>query len=190
MVAGFGLAAAGLLAWAVLEPAVGVFFNSTVSLPTGLYVVRDVPVEVGDVVAICPDEETSALALARGYMGAGNCPFGTAPAGKALAAGHGDTVRVTRTGVWIGDHLLPNSAPLRTDRHGYGLPVLRGVYGLESGEVWLYSGHDARSFDSRYFGPVRVSQIRGKVIPIWVRGQAYDPARDVPPGRNTTPKKP
>jgi len=33
--------------------------------------------------------------------------------------------------------------------------------------VWLLSGHDPRSFDSRYFGGVPVTNIQGVARPIW-----------------------
>jgi len=180
MVAGFFVATAGLLFWAFGEMPAVLFFNSTASLPTGLYVVRDISAEVGDIIAVCLGEEASALALARGYLGAGDCLFGTAPAGKAWAAGSGDTVTVTTAGVWIGAQLLPHSRPLETDRNGYLLPAVYGKVVLGPGEVWLYSGYDERSFDSRYFGPVHVSQIRGKVTPLWVRQKAYNPLLDLP----------
>ena len=184
MIAGIGVAVAGVLLWVVVEPVSFLFFNSTPSLPTGLYIVRDVPTQVGDVVAVCLGEEASALSLSRGYVGVGDCRFGTAPAGKAWAAGSGDTVRVTVTGVWIGSYRLPRSVPLETDRHGYRLPVAHGEHVLGPEEVWLYSGFDARSFDSRYFGPVHFSQIRGKVTPVWIRREMYDPRLDLPPHDN------
>jgi type IV secretory pathway protease TraF len=34
--------------------------------------------------------------------------------------------------------------------------------------VWLLSGHDPRSFDSRYFGAVPAASIQGIARPIWV----------------------
>jgi type IV secretory pathway protease TraF len=36
------------------------------------------------------------------------------------------------------------------------------------GQVWLLSGHDSRSFDSRYFGPVPVANVQGVARPVWV----------------------
>jgi conjugative transfer signal peptidase TraF len=180
MAAGVLGATSGILLWLTLQPTVGLFFNGTVSLPMGIYHVRDGPVRVGDVVATCLNEEASALALARGYLGEGNCSHGTGPVGKVLAAIAGDTVTVTSAGVWIGAHQLPNSVPLERDRHGYSLPEIRGSFILRAGEAWLYSGYDPRSFDSRYFGPVSASAIRGRAVPLWIWQESYDARRDLP----------
>jgi type IV secretory pathway protease TraF len=37
-----------------------------------------------------------------------------------------------------------------------------------SGDIWVLSGHDPRSFDSRYFGPVPVANVQGEARPLWV----------------------
>jgi type IV secretory pathway protease TraF len=43
-----------------------------------------------------------------------------------------------------------------------------GTYRVESGQLWLLSGHDPRSFDSRYFGPISVSSVQAVARPVWV----------------------
>lgn len=179
MALGIALSVGGVLLWMVARAGFGLFFNGTVSLPMGIYQLRDTPLEVGDVVVSCLGEEASALALARSYLGDGDCPHGTAPVGKVLAAVAGDTVSVARSGVRVRGRLLPNSAPLRRDSHGFTLPDARGTYILKAGEAWLYSGYDGRSFDSRYFGPVEVSKIRGEASPLWIWQSPYDPRADL-----------
>jgi type IV secretory pathway protease TraF len=42
------------------------------------------------------------------------------------------------------------------------------VYHVPADTVRLLSGHDPRSFDSRYFGAVPVASIQGIAHPIWV----------------------
>ena len=45
----------------------------------------------------------------------------------------------------------------------------RGAYPVAPKEVWLLSGHDPRSFDSRYFGPVpEAKSVQGIARPVWV----------------------
>ncbi len=59
------------------------------------------------------------------------------------------------------------------ERDGEGRPVPRvepGSYVLRPGEVWLHSGRDRRSLDSRVFGPLEMSLIRGVLEPLWVVG--------------------
>lgn len=179
MIAGVAAAAVGVMLWGAIRPEVGLFFNGTVSLPLGFYHLRDTPVQVGDVVVACLGKEASALALARAYVSEGDCSYGTAPVGKILAATEGDTVAVTKDGVWLAGRLLPNSTPLGTDSDGYSLPDGRGRYVLNAGEAWLYSGYHARSFDSRYYGPVPMRDIRGRAVPLWVWPGPYDARRDL-----------
>jgi type IV secretory pathway protease TraF len=47
-------------------------------------------------------------------------------------------------------------------------PVPAGFHSVRTGEVWLLSVHHPRSFDSRYFGAVPVTNIQGVARPIWV----------------------
>jgi len=41
-----------------------------------------------------------------------------------------------------------------------------GEYVVEPGSLWLLSGYSVSSFDSRYFGPVPVSHVRAKAVPL------------------------
>ena len=41
-----------------------------------------------------------------------------------------------------------------------------GKYVVESGTVWVASSLSPRSFDSRYFGPVQMNQVRERVRPL------------------------
>ncbi len=47
-------------------------------------------------------------------------------------------------------------------------PFPSGTYQVRPGQLWLLSGHDPRSFDSRYFGPVPVANVQGVARPVWV----------------------
>jgi type IV secretory pathway protease TraF len=64
---------------------------------------------------------------------------------------------------------IADSAPLYSDSAGCPLQsVSVGVYHVPAGAVWLLSGHDPRSFDSRYFGAVPAVSIQGVAHPVWV----------------------
>ena len=53
------------------------------------------------------------------------------------------------------------------DRGGRELaPYRRGPRRLEAGEIWLHSPYEVRSWDSRYFGPVPISNIKYHVAPL------------------------
>jgi conjugative transfer signal peptidase TraF len=195
MVAGSTLALVGLLALPMLlfgPPPLSI--NVSGSLPVGLYWTGSLPepgnapgetisggrgrnlgFEVGMIVSACLPPQAATSALERGYLPEGTCPSGAAPVGKFIAALPGDTVDVTDSGSFVNGALLPNSAPLLRDSKGRAMPRLRGRIVLAEGTAWLYSGHSPRSFDSRYYGPVPLSGVRGQLFPLLTRGEAYRP---------------
>jgi type IV secretory pathway protease TraF len=64
---------------------------------------------------------------------------------------------------------VADTAQLDEDSDGRPLrPIPAGVYSVPAGAVWLLSGHDPRSFDSRYFGAVPTANIQGIARPVWV----------------------
>ena len=150
------LASGGLLlAVALVAHLAGVRINYTRSLPRGLYVATTFdPSEAqpGELVAACPSER--AAEAVRAYLPRGSCPGGVIELAKFLAATPGDTVVLDSAGVWVGGDLLPNSAPLFTDRSGRPLSPRVGRHVLGPGEYWLFSNRVATSIDSRYVGPV------------------------------------
>jgi type IV secretory pathway protease TraF len=57
--------------------------------------------------------------------------------------------------------------PFTTSKPQVRLPQWRGVIKLKAGQYWAYGAGDPRySFDSRYFGPVTIEQVRGVARPI------------------------
>lgn len=151
--------------------AAGLCFNTTASMPRGLWQVQaSEPVERGTVVAICPpDRADIRQAAGRGYISSGRCPGGYEPLIKPVAALGGDVVTVASAGVAVDGKLLANTRPLARDEAGRTLhPVPAGSYRVAQDELWLLSGHDARSFDSRYFGGVPLANIIGVARPLWV----------------------
>ena len=150
----------------------GLRVNASVSMPIGLWRVARVEstVQVGQVVTICPPD-TPAIrdAAIRGYIPAGCCPGGTEPLLKPIGAVAGDIVAVSASGVTVNGLPVPATAQLGQDSAGrvlQGIPA--GTYPVQPGDVWLLSGHDPRSFDSRYFGPVPVANVQGVAHPVWV----------------------
>lgn len=170
-----GCAASSLLAGALGAAwLVGLRVNDTTSMPRGLWQVTAVnrPLRRGEVVAIClPDTAAIREAAARGYIPAGNCPGGHEPLVKPIAAVAGDLVTVTRQCVAVDGQPVENTAQLAQDSAGRPLrPVPAGAYKVMPGQVWLLSGHNRRSFDSRYLGPVPAANVQGAAQPVWVLG--------------------
>jgi conjugative transfer signal peptidase TraF len=165
VVAAIGLLAAGLLCFAV-----GLRINTTRSIPIGLYRLTDVPVGKGEYVIFCPPR--SSLfdeARTRGYIGAGFCPGDYGFMMKRVLAAANDRIMSTPDGLRINGELLPASVPLETDNAGRMMPHYPfNDYTLEKSELLLMSDVSRTSFDSRYFGPVNLSQIKGVIRPILV----------------------
>jgi integrase/recombinase XerD len=43
-----------------------------------------------------------------------------------------------------------------------------GVYVVEDGAVWVASTYNRGGYDSRYMGPINISQIRARLRPLWL----------------------
>jgi conjugative transfer signal peptidase TraF len=159
------VAPVGLLFWA--GSGFGIRLNTSPSLPFGLY--RVTVDSSAPLVEFCPAEPVASFANARGYRQAGSCPDGGTPLMKPIAAHGGDIVEVSAAGVWVNGTLLRNSSPLARDTAGRPLTAWpTGKLPVPPGVVWLISDYHARSFDSRYFGPVPTALIRNHLRPLLV----------------------
>lgn len=151
--------------------AAGLVVNATASMPRGLWRVwARRPVTRGAVVAICPPNRADIREAARrGYIPPGRCPGDYEPLLKPVAALSGDIVTVTAAGVAVDGRPVANTRPLARDEAGRTLhPVPTGTYRVPRGALWLLSGDDPRSFDSRYFGAVPLADVIGVARPLWV----------------------
>jgi len=163
-------AGGALMLGIALAGVVGLRVNATASMPQGIWQVEAPGALIGrgEIVSVClPQSPALNEAAERGYIPAGACPGGREPLVKPVAAVAGD--RVTVTALAVNGEPIAQSAPLDEDSAGRPLrPVPAGAYSVPAGEVWLLSGHDPRSFDSRYFGGVPVTNIQGVARPTWV----------------------
>jgi len=151
--------------------AIGLRINLTDSAPIGLWHVQPInSVARGELVDVCPPMlPIVTVMLERGYLKSGDCPAGVLSFLKPVAAASGDTV------------MISNGQPAEVN--GYALPSTvsmpsipgwpDGTYTVDEGHIWLLSTYSAGSFDSRYFGPVPVTNVRGRAVPVLVKG---DPA--------------
>jgi conjugative transfer signal peptidase TraF len=140
----------------------GVRINASSSLPVGLYLVTRR--SDANLVEFCPTEPFARLAIARGYRDAGSCPDGGAPLLKPVVARAGDIVELSPVGIAVNGRLLPNTEPLTRDTKKRPLmPWPEGRYIVGPDSIWVASSFNARSFDSRYFGPIPVRSIRAHV---------------------------
>lgn len=166
------LSTAGLasLAWAsFISPLPRVVYNPSDSVAVGWYRVDPLAhpagspppaVQAGSIVLAPLPADAAAQAAWRGYL-----PMGI-PLLKPVAAVAPQTVCI-RGGIVRIDG-VPAAAVLRRDGRGRLLRAWPSCRRLRPGELFLLSTTNPASFDSRYFGPVRVSAVLGIAHPVWL----------------------
>ncbi|WP_245278927.1 conjugative transfer signal peptidase TraF [Rhizobium leguminosarum] len=139
----------------------GYRINLTPSEPLGLWRIVPLyrPVAVNDLLFICPPATAEMReARARGYFRFGFCPGGVAPLIKTVIAVAGQHVEIGAS-VSVDGRVVSSSSLARRDGKGRPLtPFPSGI--VPPGYVFLHSSSPG-SYDSRYFGPVPISGIRG-----------------------------
>jgi type IV secretory pathway protease TraF len=71
-----------------------------------------------------------------------------------------DELRIIVDGIEMG-------AARQRDSRGRLLPAWQGCRPLRHGEVFLMNWEEPASLDSRYFGPLPVTTIVGRAVPLW-----------------------
>ena len=140
----------------------GFRFNTSPSLPMGLYIVTQQ--SAANLIEFCPAEPFASLAIVRGYRSPGVCRDGGAPLLKPIVASADDVVELSAAGIAVDGVLLPKTAPLSKDSKGR--PLISwpfGRYPVPTGTIWVASTYHSHSFDSRYFGPVPTTAIRHRL---------------------------
>lgn len=122
----------------------------------------------GSIVSLCLDisKPEGKLALTRSYLRTpGVCSGGTKPLLKRVAAVAGDIVERGEL-ITVNRNELTGSVVLKEDSMGRPWPYSkRSSLTLKTGELWVM-GEAKRSFDSRYFGQVKTSQVLAVYKPL------------------------
>jgi len=163
--AGIAFAAAILIA---AGEAFGVLISNTDSAaPAGVYRVVGREINRGDLVAACLPIAVAQAGLARGYLRTGGCAGDAEPVDKIVGAPPGNIVEIEPGWVAINGVRIAHSATAAHDSAGRPLThVAWGKRRVAANEVWLFGFNDRRSWDSRYFGPIPIANVRGKLQPV------------------------
>jgi len=149
------LAIVALIVSTVLRPRLWLVYNVSDSAPRGLYVVDEsTEVRVGIYVVARLPASSATLAAERGYLP------GTVPVLKQVAAVAGQAVCVRNGVVYIDGAVIART--LDVDRRHRPLRPWNGCRVLLPHELFLLNPGNPASFDSRYFGPLDVSFVRGR----------------------------
>jgi conjugative transfer signal peptidase TraF len=154
------LSVAALGAPVIAHPIPRLIWNATASVPVGLYrVMPATDLRRGDFVLAWLPDAARRLAAERDYLPA------HVPLVKRVARLAGDTICSEESHVTING--IAVATALALDSHGRALPYWRGCRMLGQNEAFLLMPSVPDSFDGRYFGPIAVSSIIGKLVPLW-----------------------
>ena len=150
---------AGVLA-VVLHPSIRLIYNASDSAPRGFYrVAPATALKRGDYVVAMLPEEVARFAAARGYLPQ------SLPVLKRIAAVAGQRVCVEDAIVSIDGK--PITRALDSDSKQRPLVAWKHCRALQADELFLLNPTHPASFDSRYFGPLDSSFVRGQAIALW-----------------------
>jgi conjugative transfer signal peptidase TraF len=162
----------GVMAIAIVTAGLGfgVRWNPTSSLPPGLYRVVSADTDT-NLIAFCPTGSAQQDSILRGYRPKGmQCADHYAPIMKPIAARSGDIVTVTKKGISVNGKALPNTQQFAADNKKRAMNVWpEGTYAVAPGTVWVLSTYSKYSYDSRYYGPIELSQVIAHVKPLWTQ---------------------
>lgn len=150
-----GGVAVTLLSFAPTRPAL--IWNFSPSVPEGLYWLQDGAWVRHDLVAVAPTGKAQATLLNYGVIAPSRVLL------KRVAGVAGDTVCRSSNTISINGEPVAIALATFANRQ---LPVWSGCSTLSSGQIFLLGEHP-RSFDGRYFGPSRASDVVGRSLPIW-----------------------
>lgn len=148
-----------------------VIINLTESLPLGLWHRTALSFNKGSVVGFCPNltdkvkQDYRLEASKNGLLRI--CEENVQMLIKPIVAKHGDVVRVTGNKIFVNERFLVE----RLAKDGYGNPIASvkdGVYNVAQDEYWMISTYNKASFDSRYYGAIKVDQIKYSFEPLIV----------------------
>ncbi|PZU06701.1 S26 family signal peptidase [Sphingomonas sp.] len=152
---------AGLVASSIVAPPLPrLVWNVTASAPTGLYSVTPGTLPApGDLVIARVPETMRTLAAERHYIPA------NVPLVKRVTGVPGDTICASGTAIFINDRSVADR--LAVDGHGRTMPRWSGCLHLRDGDYFLLMPGTSASFDGRYFGITRRTDIIGRAHLIW-----------------------
>jgi conjugative transfer signal peptidase TraF len=157
------LGGVALLAMAIAAARAGLsghlLINFTPSIPRGVYWINTGHrPSAGDLVAFPVPEHVRELVYQREYV-----PRHIGLLSKPVVAIGGDRVCAHPHTFEVNGQVAGNT--LQVDRAGNPMPRYAGCGVLTATQIFVATTHD-QSFDSRYFGPIELSAVRGTLSPL------------------------
>jgi conjugative transfer signal peptidase TraF len=138
-----------------------IIYNPSASAPRGWYwLVPADSLKVDDYVLVNLPANVKRLAAERKYLPE------SVPLLKRIGARSDQFVCVLGHSLWVDGQLVATA--LTHDRAGRELVGWHECRVLAPDEILLVSRDNSASFDSRYFGPIRMVDVIGRAAPLWV----------------------
>jgi conjugative transfer signal peptidase TraF len=154
------LGATALLLSTIGEASPRYIWNVSNSVPTGLYRLHPAGrLTVAELVAIQPPEPLATFLDLNGYL-----PV-RVPMLKRVLALRGQTVCREAFAITV-DGIAMGEARAR-DGRGRPLPSWQGCHVIGEGVLFVMNWQSADSLDGRYFGPIPISAVIGRAVPMW-----------------------
>lgn len=153
-------AAMAAVVTAPIHPMPRLIWNATASTPVGLYAVQPLDhLAVGDLVALQPPAPVAHYLAEGGFLPEGVLLL------KHIAALPGQVVcRVDHTITVDG---RPVGEARDRDSRGRVLPAWSGCQSVRFDHVFVMNPAIPDSLDGRYFGPLPLTSLIGRAIPLW-----------------------
>ncbi|MFT5331035.1 MAG: conjugative transfer signal peptidase TraF [Parasphingorhabdus sp.] len=130
-------------------------WNASASTPIGLYYIGSAPfLKRGDLVAVWLPEPMRGLAAERRYLPR------NIPALKRIVAVQGDRVCAIGRRIFVNGESVAER--LIVDSKGRPMPLWEGCRALGLGDLFLLNSGARNSFDGRYIGVTKTSDVLGK----------------------------
>ena len=156
---GIAIGIAALAGAACMKPRMRIVYNSSDSAPRGWYLVLPpAQIHAGDYVVARLPIDIANFAASRGYLPR------SVPILKQVAAVSAQRVCIGNAVVHIDGAAVAHT--LGTDSKDRPLTAWEHCRLLVKDELFLLNSSHPGSFDSRYFGPIDVSFVRGRAIPL------------------------
>lgn len=156
----YGVILVGLAVMYSPVPIQLIFWNTSASLPVGIYLrIPNFSLRNGDTVLFNLPEDVFKLCAERGYLPEGRPIYSLK---RILTSGQ--PYGIHPDSLFIGSHYV---GPIfNTDSAGKPLPHRPiGAFCVPKGKIFTYTPHP-KSFDSRYYGPVNESSVIARVVPL------------------------
>ena len=152
----------------------GIIFSYTGSVPIGFYrIVADRhQIQLGNIISFCLPNKIAQVGVSRGYLNKGQCKNGSEPLMKEVIAVPSDHIVLTNDQIIVTHKHMTTVYFAPTDiKDKHHLLVKRFIVNgnYRTAGYWVYGfGSPRYSWDSRYYGAIRKSDVMHILMPLWL----------------------